>query len=205
MRIGFINYFDAAYHRIGALSVPNKEAYCARHGYDYLLSHETLAPERPAAWNKVRLLQKYIKDYDWLFWNDADTLIANPDRRLEDLVDPNYPFIVGSDGSLNTGNLLVHNVPEIEGALEEWWNEDGDIFHFLWEQKALAELIERDSWWAAHVQVVPQAVMNAYPVTYQPGDFLVHFAGYGRQPAVLEAMMREWADRLPNEIELVSK
>jgi hypothetical protein len=200
MRIGFLNYFDDAYSRIGALSVPNKVAYCERHGYDYLLSHEPISPERPASWNKVRLFQKHIKDYDYLFWNDTDTFVMNQELPLEALVDPVYPILVGSDGQINCGNILVQNMPGIDAILEEWWNEDGHVTHPLWEQHALSQLMRRDPWWLAHVKEVPQAVMNSYPVNYRPGDFLVHFAGFGRQPAVLEAMMRDWLELGPESV-----
>lgn len=194
MRIGIVNFFDANYNEVGAISVPNKEAYAKQHGYDYLLSHETLEPSRPASWNKLRLMQKHIQEYDWLWWNDTDTLIMNPERCLEDLTDTNFPVIVGSDDwGINCGNFLIQRAPDIDTILEEWWNKDDEVEHPWWEQRALMELMRISPRWANRVKILPEAAMNSHVDHYREGDFLIHFAGFGRNKQSLIDVMKAWA------------
>jgi mannan polymerase II complex MNN10 subunit len=194
MKIGIVNYFDANYNDVGAISVPNKEVYAKQHGYDYLLSHETLEPSRPASWNKLRLMQKHISEYDWLWWNDADTLIMNPETKLESLVDPTYPIIVGSDDwGINCGNFFIQNTPQTATILEQWWNKDDEITHPWWEQRALTELMRNNAEWRNRVKVLPEAAMNSHLSHYEEGDFLIHFAGFGNNRNALIDIMNIWA------------
>lgn len=194
MKIGVVNYFDTNYDEVGAISVPNKEAYTKRHGYDYLLSHEAIDPTRPASWNKLRIIMEHIQDYDWLWWNDTDTLIMNPEIKLESLVDPAYPIIVGSDNwGINCGNFFVQNTPSTRDILNEWWNKDDEIEHPWWEQRALMELLRTRPEWSNRVKVLPEAAMNSHLQHYEEGDFLIHFAGFGRNKQGLIDIMKVWA------------
>jgi hypothetical protein len=194
VRIGVVNFFDAVYAPAGAISVPNKRAYCDRHGYDYLLSHEPLDSTRPASWTKLKLLQRHIDDYDVLFWNDTDTLIMNSEVKIESLLLPEVPLIVGSDDwGINCGNLIVQNTPQIQSILAEWWDKDDELTHPWWEQRALMELIRTRPEWPARVGIQPERVMNAHLNHYQDGDFLIHFAGFGRNLPHLVELMQAWS------------
>lgn len=195
MEIGIVNFFDANYDDVGAISVPNKQQYAKQHGYDYLLSHEAIDPSRPASWNKLRLMQEHIADYDWLWWNDTDTLIMNMDVRLEDLTNPEFPVIVGSDNwGINCGNFLIQRTPDIEVILSEWWNKDDEIEHPWWEQRALMELMRtKPDTWGKRVGVLPESAMNSHLNHYEEGDFLIHFAGFGRNKQALIDIMKVWA------------
>jgi hypothetical protein len=194
VKIGLLNFYDANYAEVGAISAPNKRAYAAKHGYDYLLSHELLDPARPASWNKLRLIQRYIAGFDWLFWNDTDTLILNDQIKLESLTLPLFPLVVGSDDwGINCGNFLVQNTPETAALLEEWWNKDDEIEHPWWEQRALMELLRTRPEWSKRVGIQPERVMNSHLHHYRDEDFLIHFAGFGRDKARLIEIMKAWS------------
>lgn len=49
-------------HPLPRLASSNHRAYALRHGYRYRLETEVLAPERPPAWGKVRLLQRLLEE-----------------------------------------------------------------------------------------------------------------------------------------------
>lgn len=34
--------------------------------------HNILDANRPAAWSKILAIQNHLKNYDWIFWSDAD-------------------------------------------------------------------------------------------------------------------------------------
>ncbi len=41
---------------------------------------------RPASWSKIRAVKHHLKQYDWVFWVDADTLITNSSKKVESLL-----------------------------------------------------------------------------------------------------------------------
>jgi len=100
--------------------------YAAKHGYSLFVENELFKPEellgddqylRKPSWLKVRdtsfeysiaertrvvpiqikAVQRHLKDFDWVFWMDADSLILNMDVRLESFLDERYDFIVTYD------------------------------------------------------------------------------------------------------------
>ncbi|KAL6611366.1 hypothetical protein ACP70R_039294 [Stipagrostis hirtigluma subsp. patula] len=67
-----------------AASARNKRAYAAAHGYGVAaLSAAAVDTRRPPSWSKVLALRAHLHRHHWLFWNDADTLVTNPDIPLE--------------------------------------------------------------------------------------------------------------------------
>jgi hypothetical protein len=199
MKIALLNFFDENYTSVGAISAPNKLEYCMRHNYAYICERVPTASERPAAWHKLDMLRRHLPYFDWVFWNDADTLIMNPEIKLESFLDAQYRLIVGSDGGgINTGNFFAHHsdIDILTNWLDEWWGQTEFIKHPLWEQKALSHLIENSfRGWKSLVKVLPQRAINSYAINYEPGDFLIHFAGYGSQNRDnLVKMMREWVN-----------
>mgnify|MGYP000141444368 CR=1 FL=1 len=50
-------------------------------------------------WSKIPFILKFIKNYDWIFCSDADTLINREDIKLEDIIkeNPNKDLILNED------------------------------------------------------------------------------------------------------------
>ncbi|CAM0913673.1 unnamed protein product [Alopecurus aequalis] len=70
----------------------NRRAYAAMHGYGLaVLPPQAVDPSRPPAWSKVLALRAHLHCNHWVFWNDADTLVTNPD----------IPFVRKSRGCLH--------------------------------------------------------------------------------------------------------
>src|SRR5688572_3984070 len=86
MRIAVVTLATPEMSAVARLSEPNKRAYCARHGYEFISLDRTLDGGRPPQWSKVLLLLQHLDPFDWLFWSDADSLIMNAELRLEELV-----------------------------------------------------------------------------------------------------------------------
>ncbi|OAY78329.1 hypothetical protein ACMD2_19052 [Ananas comosus] len=60
----------------------NKRGYAARMGYDYVDARGAVDPRRPPSWSKILAVRSLLPSYDWVFWNDADTVITNPNISL---------------------------------------------------------------------------------------------------------------------------
>jgi hypothetical protein len=113
-------------------SLPNKRAYCARHGYTFISQWESLVQgNRTAHWNKVALILRHLAQYDWVVWMDADVLITNFAVKLEkftqnttnDLLVSRSP--ISTDGrivpALNSGVLFVRNTPWAQSFFQTVW------------------------------------------------------------------------------------
>jgi glycosyltransferase involved in cell wall biosynthesis len=80
---GFCDFID--------VSIPNFTEYCDKHGYT-LISEEVdidyYAGFHPT-WIKILLLLKYINEYDYVVWIDADCVVTDVSIKLEDLITNN--------------------------------------------------------------------------------------------------------------------
>jgi hypothetical protein len=172
----------------------SKKAYAERHGYTYIQGDETFWDRsRPIAWSKVPFILKCLSELPegcmvWL--SDADVLITNPSLRIEDhvlpLFEPNKEFLMSFDscGHINSGNVFFRNT---EWARDYWrrvWNETDFMYHIWWENAAMIKLFETVPLDNQKIQITPQhkkfnAFLRGLPgqPLWEPGDFLVHFAG----------------------------
>jgi hypothetical protein len=182
---------------ICAASVANKQAYADRHGYDVIVDSEIIDESRPTSWSKLLAMRKYLPYYDYLFYVDVDTIIANVDVKLEDIVDYGYDQILAADrNGLNCGVWLIRNTPWSLWFLDEMWAQEQLVapstrvlFHY--EQRAMHYLYQSRVWRRgvkgepykgantirARTKVVNSCVFNSLPAWYVKGDFVVHLAG----------------------------
>ena len=188
---------DARTADICAASVANKRAYAKMHEYDFIFVTEALDTTRPMAWSKILAVQKYLPRYKWLLFLDIDTLIMNPEIRLEDIADDNYEQVLGADhNGINSGVWFVKNTRWMRWFLTELWAQEelvrgNYVFHY--EQRAFHHLFQTKVWsknvgtrnepynGAEDVRkrskVVNQCVFNSLLPWYVNGDFVVHLAG----------------------------
>jgi len=181
----------ADYRRGLAKALDSKRAYCERHGYTYLEAHEEWwNRDRPLAWSKVPLWQEKASEvdkWDYIWISDADVWITNPELRLEDHVLPLLPankdllLTYDSCQHVNSGNMIVRPGAWAVEFFKKVWDKTDCLYHQWWENKAICDLMADEM---AHIECTMEAWrFNAYLRGYrgtrlwQPGDFLVHFAG----------------------------
>jgi hypothetical protein len=124
----------------------------------------------------------------WL--SDADVYITNPALRVEDQMVPLLPsskdllMSIDACAHINSGNILMRNTP----WLRDYWkrvDEQTDLtYHIWWENAAMIKLLETVPDDLAHTELSNRhKLFNAYlrgvprEPLWEPGDFLVHFAG----------------------------
>jgi hypothetical protein len=114
-----------------------------RHGFDVVQSNKS-RDKRSYSWQRVMMLRRYLRDYNYVVWCDADASL-NPDR-ISSLVNffnfHNFPSIILSDDldvswnyemlnttlsveektkcNLNAGIVIVKNCQEGSRFLERW-------------------------------------------------------------------------------------
>lgn len=175
------------YQKSVKLGTESKENYCKRHGYDFIFCDHPLDDARHVYWSKILLAQNVMKDpkYKWVVWLDADTLIMNQDIPLEDLIDENVNFLIGMDwNGINSGVFFIRNCNWSSKFLDEVYSRT-DCLNLRWpEQLAIGKVLNEKAEYSTLAKIVPQRLFNSYPEeassslmsTYQPGDFLIHFA-----------------------------
>lgn len=177
-----------------APSLASKKAYAEKHGYTYIQGDEKYWDRsRPIAWSKIAFVLDVLAglaDGTLVFLSDADVLITNPDIRLEDCAVPLLPaekdllMTIDACGHLNSGNMLMRNTP----WLRDWWKRVGEqtdyTYHIWWENAAMIRLLESVPGDLAKTETTAEHLrFNAYlrglpgEPLWEPGCFLVHFAG----------------------------
>ena len=196
-KVGIVSLCDHNVDAICSASVANKQAYADRHGYDVIVDSEVIDETRPTSWSKLLAMRKYLPSYDFLFYVDVDTIITNPEVKLEDIVDYGYDQILAADkNGLNCGVWLIRNTPWSLWFLDEMWAQEqfvhpGTFVLFHYEQRAMHYLYQSKVWRRAvkgsaykgantiraRTKVVNSCVFNSLPAWYVKGDFIVHLAG----------------------------
>ncbi len=130
--IGVLMMYDEKYAPVGDISKDNVQSYCKKNGYDFIFSAD-MDTSRPLQWSKIKGLQEHLHKYKWLFWIDADCVIMDDTKRLEDLIQDDYDFITVSENTVpdtetedgthpHTGHFLIRNTPLMHLLLKDTWN-----------------------------------------------------------------------------------
>ena len=172
----------------------SKELYAEKQGYTYIQGDETFWDRnRPISWSKVPFLLSHLAklpEGELVWLSDADVLITNLNIRMEDNVVPLLPsdkdmlMTFDSCGHINAGNILMRNTPWLRDFWKRVYEQTDLIYHIWWENAGILKLMETNESDRDHIAITNQHKrFNAYLMglegqpLWEPGDFLVHFAG----------------------------
>jgi len=175
-------------------ALESKKLYAEKHGYIYVQGGEEYWDRhRPIAWSKVGFLLSFLNklpDGDLVWLSDADVLITNSNLKIEEHILPLLPqnkdllFIYDACHHLNSGNVLMRN----SKWLRDYWSRVDKrtdcTYHIWWENMAMIKELDENQGDKDKIQITNQHKrFNAYIMglpdqpLWEPGDFLVHFAG----------------------------
>jgi hypothetical protein len=185
------------------LNHDRNEAYCDRHHMDYWPErwNDERYPAITGAWLKIVLMiQALEKDYQSIFWLDADTLIWDLETDLREAIQPGHIGAcwhrIPQLHHWNVGALYLDNTPQVLRFLRAWlasypappdgWNEQG-VFNRLARASGTVVTVS-DRWNATlDVNMVPDAVV-------------LGFHGQGPAEHRLDLMKRTLGDGAPAAI-----
>lgn len=181
--------YDAMQRSLGEFSVPNKVAYCKKHGYGLVIETDGFDRSRPPAWSKILFVKRHLHDHEWVFWSDADSMILNDAVRLETFLDADFDLIVGRE-DVGVGHAVV-NVGAFFIRRSEWslaffdrlYAQESFAQHPHADNGALIELLGTEDL-SEHIKIVPQRRFNSYATNFAPGDFLLHLPGMTEEERV---------------------
>jgi len=172
----------------------SKKEYCKKRGYEYILGDEKFWDrEKPIPWSKIPFLLDVLtktKDGEFIFMSDADVYITNMDFDIEKSIVPLLPenkdllMTIDSCGHINDGNILIRNSEWSRDFWKRVYEQTDLLYHPWWENAAVIKLLELNKDDLNKTEITNNCrLFNAYiqglqgmPL-WQPGDFLVHFAG----------------------------
>lgn len=194
MKIGVFTSFDDSFLPIAEVVIPTLKEYCSLHSYHLNILNGRNCDRFPV-WDKIQLLKDNLNYYDWLVYLDADILITNLTKKLEDIIDDNYNFIWSRDcHAENSGVIFIKGKNEwSERFLDDVWNIDQNhpeynpVCHFgntQAEQTAL-KVSSRKSEFSGQIKTVSQKQFNCYLYNlyarssetegnWEKGDFILH-------------------------------
>jgi len=173
----------------------SKRDYAAKHGYDFILGGEEFWDRtRPIPWSKIPFFLSVLDKYDWIWFSDADSVVTNPDIRLEDLISRIFgPSSTGKDaawwldgcGNINSGQILARgSSPIVKRWLTETAEQTDLLYHGWWENAGMIRVWQRDPEIQAGIELRKDyRCINAYLFPTEgrepwlPGDFCLHLAG----------------------------
>ncbi|KAJ3688889.1 hypothetical protein LUZ61_018053 [Rhynchospora tenuis] len=157
----------------------NKKSYTKKMGYHFIDASCMIDRSRPPSWSKILAVKSSLQDHDWVFWNDADTLVTNPDIYLENILlaligrsdfNSTPDFILTEDyNGVNAGVFFFRKSEWSNRFLDTWWNQtsfvkfgstksgDNDALMYLIDNLPKEEK-------QVHVRISPmQCLFNSYP------------------------------------------
>ncbi len=197
-------------------------AYGKQHGYEAIVATDRLDASRPAAWSKLLLIERYLTENPacaWVMWIDAEAIVANPTKRLEDLLDDNVDFLVAADlapNHINTEAFLVRNCPAALHMLRCAYDKVQYVHHPLHEQPAVAEALCQciDT---IRTRIISKSTLNPFsgytktpalgivpPDKPTPEGFAVGIVTYTQYPAVEKCLESIWTSSVkPSKIVII--
>ena len=159
MNICVVSLYDDNYKELADITLENNcREYCTIHNYECHIKKDNFGLKH-LGFEKIRLLLELLKTdkYDWIYWRGADTLITNFQIKLENLIDPNYHFLISLDvHGINSDSLFIKNSPQGIKLFEDILSysntspEEQLVINYLYENN-------QDI-----IKLVPQKLMNSY-------------------------------------------
>lgn len=183
-----------AHAPIGAITHPNKQAYCDRHGYHFKVKSDGF--QSHIAFERFRFFLDCLRECDLVLGCGADVIITNPEITLESLAEGRRPFLICKDANgYQSDVILARNHPDAIAFLEKIVGCEAQYVGAPQvDQTALEDFCPT----CQAVQVMPQRFMNSFDYTvlyhlggryaiardadmndgqWHPGDFILHTPG----------------------------
>ena len=179
MKIAILSHGDKKVDIWKKISFINKEKYCKKHGYNFIGSDKKY-DDRPPTWHKLPMIKEYLSKYDWVLWNDPDTLIMNTTIKLEKFINDSYDFIISKVDYINTGVFFVKNSELGLKIITDAYNQEQYIGLKANEEDSIKHLFSINEYKdivREKVKIASNASFNKMPYNFKMKDFIIHFAG----------------------------
>lgn len=204
-KIAVLSVWDKNTAELAEIVAPNKREYCLRHGYDYVAITSGFDHDRTTHWSKIKSAASILKNYQWVFYSDIDSLIMNQNIKLESFIDFNYEFIISYDRfGINSGQWLIRRGPWAFNFLNSVYSQTQFIGQPCEEQNALIHVLMMLGENIKRTKLVCQKAFNSYlyenydwkwePGQYTTGDFMLHLPGMSNEQRI--PILKEYIEKV---------
>ena len=157
-------FYDDVIKSYGDINYKINKLYCEKYNLDLIVSHTKIYSDRCAAWERLPLILKHIKDYDYIVWIDADAFFYINSNNIIDIItnninninninnnnkDVNFIFSKDIDyDNINTGIFIVKNSQYSIDFITKWaYDEDlykNNPFPKWWDQGVLIDMYNKN-------------------------------------------------------------
>ena len=126
MKIGVLTGADKNQKSLLDISLPILKQYCLYHDYDLHCFTENVdgiaQVDNKSYFARYPFIKKHLPNYDWVFWIDADCLVMNFYKKLEDYIDNKYGIIL---------DLQLGEKYPICASGHGFWKNDENTFYII--------------------------------------------------------------------------
>lgn len=179
--------------------------YCEEQGYIYHVEKDdnkikTELEGRSATWYKPKFITEVFESHnpDYVLFLDADAIISDPTRRIEEFIEDGFNIICTEDygpSVINAGVFLLKNSDWTKMILKKWWdvcdtltggpnNEIGFYKTGLWhDQTCFGHLITSRLDSKDNIKIITNKVLNGNEYKNKiTNNFIFHAFSYGMLP-----------------------
>ncbi|MGL4513963.1 MAG: DUF273 domain-containing protein [Lacipirellulaceae bacterium] len=148
-RVCVATLYDSRFAPIGDFCRTSLVEYGRRHGYDVVYA-AGIDTGRPMSWEKLPFIESlFDAGYDYVFWIDADALVVDPSRPIDELLKPDKALYVvrhtiNNRPCVNMGVFLLRNCEWSRRLLRDLGCLKRYLHHPWWETAAMKHLLHRD-------------------------------------------------------------
>jgi hypothetical protein len=128
----------------GGPSARNHICYARKHGYTYI--NEAAMPivpsDVPITYNYIYLYRKYLSMSSWAMLLGLDSIIMNPEIKLESFLDDSYDMIITDHSTALNSIFLLRNSTWGRNFVEIW-HEEAKFCNYEWAYT------DNGAWWSA--------------------------------------------------------
>jgi hypothetical protein len=202
MRVGVVMFYDDAIKDYGDINYNINKLYCEKYHLDLIVSHTKLYKDRHSAWERLPLILKHIKNYDYIVWIDADAFFylhsPNIINFLNNVNNKDFNFIFSKDieyDNINTGIFIVKNTQYSIDFITKWaYDEDlykNNPYPGWWDQGVLIDMYNKNI-----LDIQNNQITYDYGILQHfREEELVRFATLARQPYVFHCAGKNRYDR----------
>lgn len=105
MKIAVHTHYTNSYEPLASIIIPNLQWYCDKHGYDF---HIEKYEDGNVDFVKTKTALNLLEKYDLVFCLEADILVTNHTKKIEDFIDDKHSFFICNDvNGINGGSFIA--------------------------------------------------------------------------------------------------
>lgn len=199
LKICAVMWYDSNISSYADINLQINRAYCKKHNIELIVSDEKTYKNRHAPWEKLPMILKHIRKYDYILWIDADAFFYIDSKDIRIIIEDNInkPFIFSNDKgntNINSGFFIVKNTEYSIKFLEKWaYDERLYIQNSCpgwWEQGVLIDIFKKNILNISSNNIYyPYGILQHFPVDrielFRDKPFINHAAGKTTEERIL--------------------